>query len=356
MGLENNAIIGCGVAGTDPLWNNDWHIAALFIIIGTSAFGVFIPILSRTSRSVGALAIPMYVIQFGQFFGAGVIIATAFIHLFPAAHSALSSTCLGSFADRYSAWASLFAMAAVFTMHSIEWWLVEAWFSRTAVTCSQGCAEHAAGGGGGSRMHSSNNEEDSTAIHSKCSSLTKITYPVEVKRRALATYILELGIALYSVLIGLALAVSDRGFTALLIAVCFHQLFEGLALGTSLAELYWIKAQIAAHGRAALYAEGLEEPPAWISALAFTFTTPIGIIIGLALRHVYEPNSRYALLFNGVLQSICTGILIYAGLVTLMIGGFNSYQFKQLPRVFQAVLFFAVYAGAAAMASLKIWK
>ncbi|KAJ2505090.1 low-affinity Zn(2+) transporter zrt2, partial [Coemansia sp. RSA 2052] len=95
---------------------------------------------------------------------------------------------------------------------------------------------------------------------------------------------------------------------------------------------------------------------AWLSALAFTMTTPTGIIIGLAVRHVYEPQSSYALLFNGVLQSICTGVLVYAGLVTLMVGGFSSAQVKRLPRLRQVLLFFAVYAGAAVMASLKIWK
>ncbi|KAJ2886752.1 hypothetical protein H4R27_000449 [Coemansia aciculifera] len=387
------------------------------------------------------------------------------------------------------------------------------------------------------RGNMDDDDQDSTAIHSKRSSTTGLTYPVEVKRRALATYVLELGIALYSVLIGLALAISDRGFIALFLAVCFHQFFEGLALGTSLAELYWIKAQIAAQFHAselhAIESESLIAMPegslaaasearhkislssaamarnsglqasssyhmvnvnvvgsttfssnaefspakkqqqqsgqitdddlssadfeycspnrdnnrrsksrrtlasmatsftpepwqvnpqlektlgtgtgigavggtgndtvpnlsthstankqpgipskhdlaleqqrrylrprsaperlpgwwkAWLSALAFTMTTPTGIIIGLAVRHVYEPQSAYALLFNGVLQSICTGVLVYAGLVTLMIGGFNSPQVKRLPRLLQALLFFAVYAGAAVMASLKIWK
>ncbi|KAJ2829850.1 hypothetical protein FBU31_002613 [Coemansia sp. 'formosensis'] len=377
------------------------------------------------------------------------------------------------------------------------------------------------------RVNLDDDDQDSTAIHSKRSSTTGLTYPVDVKRRALATYVLELGIALYSVLIGLALAISDRGFIALFLAVCFHQFFEGLALGTSLAELYWIKAQIAAQYRAselhAIESESMVAMPqaysadvearhkislssaaiarnsglqasssyhmvnvnvvgsttfssnaefsptkkqqsrqmtdddlssadfeycspnrdtnrrsksrrtlasmatsftpepwqvnpqlertlatgavangtapnvsahsmankqhemadkrdlalehqrrylrprsaperlpgwwkAWLSALAFTMTTPTGIIIGLAVRHVYEPQSSYALLFNGVLQSICTGVLVYAGLVTLMIGGFNSPQVKRLPRLLQLLLFFAVYAGAAVMASLKIWK
>ncbi|KAJ2611608.1 hypothetical protein H4S08_003075 [Coemansia sp. RSA 1365] len=372
---------------------------------------------------------------------------------------------------------------------------------------------------------------DSTTINSKSFSMPRLSLPVEVKRRALATHVLEVGIALYSVLIGLALAISDSGFIALFIAICFHQFFEGLALGTSLAELYWIKAQIAAHHQIpeelpadigletaasvldgdntgqnhldmslhvpahnrschpihhAIEVDGVgltshnadqsnaavpdcdtnqatspqsdavcsddfehlslgkdyrqsksrrtlasmatsftpepwlvnpqiektlgaenaqsfgqrgpstTQPPdvaaaaaaaaerlsfeknlrsrpkyllprnkperlpgwwkAWLSALGFCATTPTGIIIGLALHNIYEPHSRYAFLLNGVLQSICTGILVYAGLVTLMIGGFNSVQVKQMPRLFQVLLFFAVYAGAAVMASLKIWK
>ncbi|KAJ2714818.1 hypothetical protein H4R19_001530, partial [Coemansia spiralis] len=343
---------------------------------------------------------------------------------------------------------------------------------------------------------------ESTAIHSQRST-ARLSLPIEVKRRALATYVLELGITLYSVLVGLALAMSDRGFLALFIATCFHQFFEGLALGASLAELYWIEAQLAAHARLAaaelatdpptltespehlrihhtvdvdnprsvsvcypahghsasmcdsnaadvapsslvdshdfvhvsLHPQGYQQqqhqqndrrsksrrtlasmatsfvpepwlvnpqleknlgtgdpagpstmqPPntargpakraqlpryllprtaperlpgwwkAWVSALAFTMTTPTGIIIGLALRNVYEPHSRYALLLNGVLQSICTGILVYVGLVSLILAGFASPQVRQMRRLLQVLLFVAVYAGAAAMASVKIW-
>ncbi|KAJ1999344.1 hypothetical protein GGI04_004607, partial [Coemansia thaxteri] len=122
----------CDVAGIGAEWDVDWHIAALFIIIGTSAAGVFLPIVSQTTCGLRGLgSVPIYAIQLGQFFGAGVIVATAFIHLFPAAYAALTNACLGEFSDRYGAWASLFAMAAVFTMHSAEWWLVEAWLSRT---------------------------------------------------------------------------------------------------------------------------------------------------------------------------------------------------------------------------------
>ena len=48
---------------------------------------------------------------------------------------------------------------------------------------------------------------------------------------------LELGIALHSVLIGVALGVSDSATApALAAALVFHQSFEGFALGSALAD------------------------------------------------------------------------------------------------------------------------
>ncbi|KAJ2305674.1 hypothetical protein IWW55_001816 [Coemansia sp. RSA 2706] len=832
MDSECDAGVGGGA------WDQNAHIVALFAIIGASAAGVFLPIVGQTIRGLRPMRMPVFAIQLGQFFGAGVIMATAFVHLLPAANAALSSACLGGFADRFGAWACVIALAAVFSMHSIEWWLVEAWMgagdldpepadlepralpvlsppvnpqvfgvSAAALTAqtqpvgfaltkhgnyaalmrsrqqlaqaqterqsslysdpqfalyapsavwplppaatpayaAPGAAMRAAmqqakstpelmprsaanhtqasnavslrrdsfsarrdsaskrrdslstrrlsraqrrqsaaaawrqrclsmprlppttldaglceslleplpraasraakrgsaatgssrssrplangrgsgskrtslqavatlgaaaaasgarspGAGSGaaspSRLDTVPETEDAwvtspptrasdesaaqvfasatsamppplllseslqsrrarhsakrvsiptprvvraapsscafrsvsgaqpavpgncgdklAALHaltlgadparSSCSGSTanhgsapRLAEAVEVRRRALATHVLELGIALYSVLVGLVLAISGgHGFVALFVAICFHQFFEGLALGTSLAELYWIKAQLAAdpirrraasassasssppmatiasdrsehhainiaprpiatpEARSSQSAASLEtddfysspayrhsksrrtmasmatsftpepwlvnpqleksiahgtghshaqqpaprgasttQPPdvaaaaaaeaqlaavppkplylvprsqpermpgwwkAWLSALAFCATTPVGIIIGLALHNVYEPQSHYALLLNGVLQSICTGVLVYAGLATLIIGGFNSAQVKQLPRLMQVLLFAAVYAGAAAMAALKIWK
>ncbi|KAJ2539222.1 hypothetical protein EV175_006371, partial [Coemansia sp. RSA 1933] len=125
-------------------WDKDWHLASVFIVVGASALGVFLPIVSQTVRGLGQQGfVRSFGLQLGQFFGAGVIVATAFIHLLPTATEALTNPCLGPFADKYGAWASLFAMAAVFTMHSIEWWLIEAWVGRPAAISGADDAESA---------------------------------------------------------------------------------------------------------------------------------------------------------------------------------------------------------------------
>lgn len=46
--------------------------------------------------------------------------------------------------------------------------------------------------------------------------------------------------------------------------------------------------------------------------------TPIGMAIGLGVRHSYQGNSVTALVTSGILDSISAGILLWTGLVELL--------------------------------------
>ncbi|KAG6869227.1 hypothetical protein C0993_009091 [Termitomyces sp. T159_Od127] len=114
--------------------------------------------------------------------------------------------------------------------------------------------------------------------------------------------ILEFGVMLHSVLIGLTLAV-DPQFKILFIVIIFHQTFEGLGVGSRLAQM--------------------QLPPAynWVpvaGAVLYGITTPIGIAAGLGVRTTYDANSIKALIVSGVLDSLSAGILTYTGLVELL--------------------------------------
>jgi hypothetical protein len=81
----------CGGGGlaSDAAFNMGLHIGALFIILFTSAVGMSFGVMSLTigstfpilSKRVPALRIPNSVFLVAKFFGTGVIIATAFIHV-----------------------------------------------------------------------------------------------------------------------------------------------------------------------------------------------------------------------------------------------------------------------------------
>jgi zinc transporter 1/2/3 len=112
--------------------------------------------------------------------------------------------------------------------------------------------------------------------------------------------ILEFGVLLHSVLIGLTLAVTSD-FIILFVVLVFHQTFEGLGLGSRLAHAR-LPAKYARYGP-------------HVAALVFALATPTGIAIGLGVRHSYAPGSATASIVSGVLDSLSAGILIYTGLV-----------------------------------------
>ncbi|KAI9630532.1 hypothetical protein KEM48_013853 [Puccinia striiformis f. sp. tritici PST-130] len=59
--------------------------------------------------------------------------------------------------------------------------------------------------------------------------------------------------------------------------------------------------------------------PLW-GSLLYSFVTPLGLALGLALRNTYNPNSATALIVSGCLDSFSAGILLYTGLLMALLG------------------------------------
>ncbi|GAB4825110.1 Fe(2+) transport protein 1 [Ancistrocladus abbreviatus] len=121
--------------------------------------------------------------------------------------------------------------------------------------------------------------------------------------------VLELGIVVHSVVIGLSMGASDNYciIRPLIAAMCFHQLFEGMGLGrcfTCMAE-YGFKMKA-------------------ILAFFFSVTTPAGIIMGILMQQVYKENSPTALIVVEVLNAVSAGLLIYMALVDLLAAEFKG--------------------------------
>ncbi|KAI0046478.1 Zinc/iron permease [Auriscalpium vulgare] len=152
--------------------------------------------------------------------------------------------------------------------------------------------------------------------------------------------ILEFGVILHSVLIGLTLAV-DESFKVLFVVITFHQLFEGLGIGSRLANL---------------------RMPArlnWVpiaAALLYGMTTPLGIAVGLGVRTTYNPGSAQASAVSGVLDALSAGILIYTGLVELLAHEFLfSREMREASNGKLAYALGCMLAGCALMALLGKW-
>jgi zinc transporter 1/2/3 len=153
--------------------------------------------------------------------------------------------------------------------------------------------------------------------------------------------LLEAGILFHSIFIGMALSVATgTSFIVLLVAISFHQTFEGFALGSRISAIR--------------FPVGSFKP--WLMAMAYGSTTPIGQAIGLAIHTLYDPASQIGLLTVGFMNAISSGLLLFAGLVELLAEDFlsdESYVTLHGKRRLQACA--SVVGGALLMALVGAW-
>ncbi|KAL9093721.1 MAG: hypothetical protein Q9159_000022 [Coniocarpon cinnabarinum] len=170
----------------------------------------------------------------------------------------------------------------------------------------------------------------------------QVTDPATIKRMILQCMLLEAGILFHSVFIGMAVSVATGPpFVVLLIAISFHQTFEGLALGSRIA---------------AIPSFSVDSPRPWLMALAYGTTTPIGQAIGLIVHNLYDPASEGGLIMVGIMNAISSGLLLFAGLVELLAEDFlkeESYHTLKGKKRLEACG--AVVAGALLMALVGAW-
>jgi zinc transporter 1/2/3 len=162
----------------------------------------------------------------------------------------------------------------------------------------------------------------------------KAVDPLVLQKQSMQITLIEGGILFHSVFVGMTISITAEGFIVLLTAIVFHQMFEGLGLGSRIA--------------AVPYPSNSWKP--WLLVVAFGTTAPIGQAIGLFTRSSYDPNSAFGLIIVGVFNAISSGLLIYAALVDLLAEDFLSEEAQHTLRGKDKKLaFFYVIMGAAGM-------
>lgn len=352
----------CG-GGNDYDGRQGVRISAIFVIMVGSALGAFFPVLTRPGSRVHKwIAIPAWFFFICKYFGTGVIIATAFIHLLAEADEKLTDECLTGPITEYP-WTFGIALMTIVVLFFIEFLTMRyANFGShhddysndvdvEKLPTPEGSANAALGASAPTEHYAHAGEHvaiaDASVKAAKSSANTpseNMDVSVGESYSAILTgiFVLEFGILFHSVFIGLTLAVtSSDEFNVLYIVLVFHQLFEGLGLGARLAGVPWPKGK---------------EWTAYVLAGGYALTTPIAIAIGIGVRKSYPPNSSRTLITEGVFNSISGGILLYTGLVELL-----AHEFIFSPHMKQASLleilsaFFLIAAGTALMALLGKW-
>ncbi|KAH8927676.1 Zinc/iron permease [Atractiella rhizophila] len=397
---------GAAVAGGDLGAGRGLRIGAVFVIFSTSLIGVLFPIIARRSRRA---RIPESLYDFAKYFGSGVIIATAFIHLLDPAFEALGSPCLTGTWQEYP-WAAALSMAAVFGIFIFEllaFRLGHAIAAGMAKEYDVHLSAHAAHGpereGGHLHPHPPSLEAEESIVgtpplasgssspplapppSSRSSSISKtLDGETSTSTTAVPELVLPQGegharkhdhdhhgheraeghshghddsSTFHSATQIIGVAILEFG-------VILHSAIIGLTLGVTdefvplfvVITFHQMFEALGLGTRLATLPLHRKSIIPWIAGIMYASTTPLTLGIGIGVRGSYNPESATASKVSGVLDAVSSGILLYTGLVELLGHEFlwnDGMRKAPLSKVLYAV--FCCLTGAGIMASLGRW-
>ncbi|KAI1381275.1 Zip-domain-containing protein [Hypoxylon crocopeplum] len=317
----------------DRDYNIPLRVGLLFVILVTSFIGVAGPIFLKPVLPERFQSVFIVLKQFGT----GVIIATAFVHLFTHAQLMFTNECLGELG--YEATTAAIVMAGLFFAFTVE------------------ATSHRLAHKFWARSH----------------------YNDEV----IGVAVLEAGIIFHSLLIGVTLVVAgDSFFVTLFVVILFHQMFEGLALGTRIASIGHhprVEGGNASHGSGIVEdassspkvavardnVDSVDERKNWKSlsmpkkllmAGAFALVTPVGMAIGIGALKQFNGNDPSTLIALGTLDAVSAGILIWVSVVEMWAGDWMfGGELVNAGPVVTTLAGFGLIAGMVLMSFLGKW-
>lgn len=303
-----------------------YKLVGIAAILVAGAIGVTMPLLLRNIKALRPET-PIHFLV--KAFAAGVILATGFIHILPDAFDSLTSPCLSKKPWSNFPFAGFIAMMAAILTLTMEA-LATGYQTRSELQKPQPLDHY--------RDHDDMENNNSAGhVHAPGSAILMLerSNSSTLLRTRIISQVLELGIVVHSVIIGISLGTtqSPKVIKPLIAALSFHQFFEGMGLGGCIAQ--------------AKFKTGAMT----IMVLFFSLTTPSGIAIGIGISKSYNEYSATALIVEGSLNSASAGILIYMALVDLLASDFMN---PKLLRNFKLQIGanFALLLGAFCMSSL----
>ena len=323
--------------GADKQGAMKLKLVAIASILTAGAAGVLVPVLGR---SMAALRPDGDIFFAVKAFAAGVILATGMVHILPAAFDGLTSPCIykGGGDRNGFPFAGLVAMSAAMATMVIDS-LAAGYYRRSHFSKArpldnidipgdeEGRADHP-------HMHAHGHSHGEAIVVSS----PEEAAIADTIRHRVVSQVLELGILVHSVIIGVSLGASVRPSTIkpLVGALSFHQFFEGIGLGGCIVQAnFKVRATI-------------------IMATFFSLTAPVGIVLGIAISSSYNVHSSTAFIIEGVFNSASAGILIYMSLVDLLATDFNNPKLQTNTKL-QLMTYLALFLGAGMMSMLAIW-
>ncbi|GBG30417.1 Zinc transporter 3 [Hondaea fermentalgiana] len=310
-------------------YNEAEQVVGLFAVLLSSALGLGASFaLNKADRIGCSLEGVVSLVVLFKGIGCGVILTTATIHLINEAGEYFEKAKW----DTYEGWTYIFALTGIFLSAAADLFV-----RRQGVRNIVPVAKlpdlrrtghgHSHGIESGETLRLLQSEEDEEENGRPQSS------------SVFSVVLLEINLLSHSVLIGVDLGLQDStAWLALLIAICFHQFFEGFALAEVIQD-----AKISTSKMLTMCA-------------AFTLTTPIGVALGIGAHSTHNEENASVALLIGIFNSFCGGILVYLGMISILLPWIvDSHGLQRAPILYPILAFLGVTIGVTALAVIGIW-
>ncbi|KAK2996917.1 hypothetical protein RJ639_026340 [Escallonia herrerae] len=353
-----------------------YKLVAIAAILVAGAAGVCLPVLGKTIPALRPEKDVFFVIKA---FAAGVILATGFIHVLPDAFDNLTCPCLGENPWGKFPFAGFVAMLSSIGTLMVDTfatsYYVKSHFNNKRTPSAVRGNEDEIGVEYGGRVHV---HTHATHGHSHGSSLGEAdSSSSQLVRHRVISQVLELGIIVHSVIIGISLGASEspKAIRPLVAALTFHQFFEGMGLGGCISQfqsepnldcLSTLRIAFRSPQSLTVHSKDADKSPflsskssmrhssSLVLAVFFSLTTPVGIVIGIGVASIYKDNSTNAMIVEGIFNAASAGILIYMALVDLLAADFMNPRMQGNGKL-QLLANLSLLFGAGCMAVLAKW-
>ncbi|KDQ18150.1 hypothetical protein BOTBODRAFT_171823 [Botryobasidium botryosum FD-172 SS1] len=323
--------------------------ATVFIFVISFAASIF----PNLSQHTSFLRVPRLAFFLAKHFGTGVILSTAFTHLLPDGFEKLASAC-----GDVKNWAGFIIMISILLIFHVEY-ISHAYIDR--ISPPHHWSKH-------DSLEPPYRDDPSLSDEESEPPNLPNAQPegsrvAERRSKLLSIVILQVGIMLHSLVIGVTLGIaSPSSFRGLISAIIFHQVFEGLTLGVRLAALVPPTPSISTSPSTPPIRDQRLLPS--IFSFLFALPIPLLIFIGMFLPFSSElspapPDSHHPcpppfeqkiIILQGVTCSVSAGLLIYVSCIELLAGDFMSDDEMRRSKVKkQVAALLSLVLGAVAM-------
>ena len=352
-------------ADDGSVFSENLRIASIFIMLVAGLFGVIFPLVYYGNQDVSGMKrihdSELFLIL--RTFAAGVMLALGFIHLLFEAVIELAEVvpdypCLG------------LTLAVVGILLVLAFEQIAISFSEASMVCCDASkprpktilsgphdvippAEEETNLDNLQVVASVANQPRTSEIHEHVhhhyGSSFNLLANSNVPSSLIKAYVMEISVAVHSFILGVSLgALAGKSYLptleALIIALVFHQIFEGIGMGTAIQQ-----ARLE-----------LKTAKVVLFVLVFVLSVPMGIVIGLLVT--YYPNQsvdektqeRNAKLTMGILNAIAAGLLIYISMIEMLAEAFQTTVLSNNIAL-RAKLYASMCLGVVFLSVIAIW-